>query len=172
MQALPQKTTDYIAEQFRAYFARKAQPHGMTYIDARTVIDYLSVAGPAPEPSGSGAIDYAKPRVSGSGGRKRPSQQQFERIIDKYAIEVDDARWNDVFNTLIEGLSSGSLKGFKGNESKKALRFIKLAYQLQLKPDEIWSKMHVTERTYKAYRLAILTAAYICAVQKGCTLDT
>lgn len=171
MQALPQKTTDYIAEQFRAFYIRKAQ-RGMNYKDARAVIDYLSVAGPAPEPSGSGAIDYAKPRVSGGGGRKRPSQQKFEQIIDKYAIEEDEARWNEVFEALLSGLSNGTLKGFKGNESRKALRFIRLAYQHQLKPEEIWNKMRVTERTYKAYRLAILTAAYICAIQKGCTLDT
>lgn len=163
MQALPQKTTDYIADQFRAYFDRKAQRHGMNYKDARAFVDFLSVAGPAPEPAESAAIDYAKPRVSGSGGRKRPSQERIEQILDKYAIEEEEAMWDSVFDALI------ALYEDRGN--KKALRLIKLAFQKQLKREEICEKMHISEKTYRNYRTAILTLAGISWIQRGGTLD-
>lgn len=162
MQALPQKTTDYIAEQFRAYYARKAQWHGMDWKDARAVIDYLSVAGPAPEPSGAGAIDYARPHVSGSGGRKRPSQQRFERILDKYAIEEDEARWNIIFDDLLEY--------YRTCRQTKQLRFIRFTFENQLKCEEVCEKMDISDRTFKNYRLAILTAAAVFAALRGVTL--
>jgi hypothetical protein len=163
MQALPQKTTDYIAEQFRAYFDRKAQG-GMRLREATAIIDYLSISGPAPGPTDSAAIDYARPRVSGGGGRTRPSEQRIENILNKYAVDENDAFWNGVFDALI--------RQYDADGDKKALKFIKLYFQRQLKPEEVWRRMGVSERTYKAYRLAILTRATVYAVSAGCTLDT
>ncbi len=161
MQALPQKTTDYIAEEFRAYFDRKARS-GMRPREARDIIDYLSVSGPAPGPTDSAAIDYAKPRVSGGGGRPRPSEARIEGIMQKYATDERDALWNGVFDWLIQQ--------YEDSGNKKALRFIKLVFEKQLKMDEACAKMRISERTFKNYRLAILTAAAVCGVQKGVTL--
>jgi hypothetical protein len=163
MQALPQKTTDYIAEQFRAYFDRKAN-RGMNHREARDIIDYLSVSGPAPAPSGSGAIDPTKPHVTGGGGRPRPSQERIEGILNKYAVEEDVALWNTVFDELIEV--------YKRSHNRKALRVIRMSFELQLKREAVCDKMRITERTFNNYRIAILTAAAICAIRKGCNIDT
>jgi hypothetical protein len=161
MQALPQKTTDYIAEQFRAYYERKAH-RGMDLREARDIIDYLSVSGPAPAPIGSGAIDPSKPHVTGGGGRPRPSPERIEGILNKYAVDEIDALWNDAFDELI--------RQYKTDKNNKALRIIKLAFQKQLKRETLCEIMHISEKTFNNYRLAILTAAAICAIQKGVTL--
>ena len=164
MQAFPQKTTDYIAEQFKAYFIRK-EHSGYTLREARTLIDYAS--GPVPSPQGSTAIDLTKPIITG-GGKVRPSKMDVDRIVDRHAIDIDDALWNAVFDELIQSLKDGMLEGFKDKENAKALRLIKLAFKYCKKREEICDLMHMkSTKTYNNYRLAILATAGIFAIKKG-----
>lgn len=162
MQALPRETTDYIAEKFREYFEAKAAGR-LTLKDARKVVDYLSISGPASEPVGAGAHDTTKPHVKG-GGRTRPTQEQIERILDKKSMFEPDDLWNEVFDEV--------LRMYNAENNIKAKRFIGLCFKKQLKREDVCKKMHISEKTFNNYRIAILTAAGICAVQKGCNIDT
>jgi hypothetical protein len=163
MQALPQKTTDYIAEQFRAYYDRKAERPHLNLREAKTIIDF--VGSPAPLGGGSSAMDLTKPVVTGGGPRK-PSSERVESILQRFEVDEADALWNEVFDELIEQ--------YKERNNKKALKLIRLTFEQRptLKREEICEKMRISEKTFRAYRVAILTAAAICAIRKGGTLDT
>ncbi len=160
MQPFLQETTDYIAEQFRAFFDRK-EKRPLSLKDARTMVDFVS--GPAPASLGGSAIDPSKPYVTG-GGRPRPSAEQVTRILEKYENTDEDADlWDEVFTELIRSL--------KEENHKKALRLIKLAFKKQIKTERICEIMDIkSTRTYNNYRLVILTKAGILAIKKGIDL--
>lgn len=159
MRAIPQETTDYIADQFRAYFGRK-EKRGMNIREAQTLIDFVS--GPVPYGGGSSAIDPGKQHVSG-GGRMRPSAKTIEGILNKHVISDEEAIWDEVFGELI--------KRYREKDNKRALRFIKLCFKLQKKQEEICEIMGFkSSRTYNDYRLAILTLSCMMAIKKGLDL--
>jgi hypothetical protein len=158
MQALPQQITDYIADRFVEYFSRKDN-NRLNYREARTLIDY--VAGPSAGGGGNLTADYMKPVISGGGGR-RPSAAQVEAILQRYEVDDSDLIWDAVFDELITS--------YRRAKNKKALRIITLAFKKEFRREDICRVVHIAEKTFNNYRLAILTAAAIYAVKRGVNL--
>lgn len=158
MQAFPREVTDFVGEQFCAFFVRR-RSRALTLPDARRLIDY--VAGPTPgSGAGSGrAVDLTRPFVRG-GGRTRPSPGDIDALLRKYTGAVPDSEeWDAVFEELI--------RCYQSERNSKALRVIRLAFERCRKRDDICRLMHISTQTFHNYRLAVLCRASVLAAARG-----
>lgn len=153
MQVFTRETTDYIADQFICFYSRKYAPK-MTFREAATLIDF--VAGPVPAGGGTGATDYARPRTSG-GGRMRPTKEMYDAIIAKCTPDEETEEWNDVFNQIIE----------RNAQNKSIIAFMEMLFKDAVSCEKICETMHIEERTFYRYRLAILEQAGVVAYSKN-----
>jgi hypothetical protein len=156
MQMFPREITDYVGDQFCAFFGRRMR-HAMTLWEAQMLIDHA--AGPAPAMGTGRAADLTRPRVDG-GGRTRPSGEDIEAILHKYAGgQFEDNDWDGVFTELI--------RSYQAERDAKALRVIRLTFERNKKREAICEQMHISTRTFHNYRLAVLSRACLLAVSRG-----
>ena len=155
IETFPRETINWIADRFRDYFDRK-RCDNLSLREARMMIDY--VAGPAPPPSTSAAMDYSRVKVTGGGTYPRPSKQDIEEIYNKRFPEDEPLNeWDEVFDELIE-----SNKKHSGT-----VKIINMAFRDRQSHHIICDELHIGRTTYFRHRRTILEKAGLIAVKKG-----